>query len=198
MGKSIDDLIFFRYFIYFVHLYDYIKYYIYLTIPQKSVKLHPVWFFGCNDNMTCWLTGVLADDVVWWRRCYKDSLGFGAGELLVTMDPSGLGNQVVQSFQSFYSAKVVLVSFEFGRVRIRIRIIELVFENGRILFKRKGHVEREGLLVFLLPANSPSSLHITDWTTGSWFYSPSNPLIPYLEPDVHPLYMFVCQLEACW
>ena len=42
------------------------------------------------------------------------------------------------------------VSFEFGR----FRIIELVFENGRILFKRKGHVEREGLLVLLLLANS--------------------------------------------
>ena len=42
------------------------------------------------------------------------------------------------------------VSFEFGR----FRIIELVFENGRILFKREGHVEREGLLVLLLLANS--------------------------------------------
>ena len=69
---------------------------------------------------------------------FQDSLGFGAGELLVTMDPSGLGNQVgTKVFRvDYYSAKVMVrkVSFEFGRVRIT----ESVFENGRILFKKKG------------------------------------------------------------
>lgn len=53
---------------------------------------------------------------------FQDSLGFGAGELLVTMDPSGLGNQVgTKVFRvDFLCAKswCWLVSFEFGRVRI--------------------------------------------------------------------------------
>ena len=71
---------------------------IYLTLPQQISKASSCMIFSVLqrphdvliDSLMLTLPLVL---VVWWVRRFQDSLGFGAGELLATMDPSGLGNQ---------------------------------------------------------------------------------------------------------